>query len=107
MIVLMRPPSPISFARAYASTTKKRSFFFTIWSWTSNGSWSQTSSGPKGAFRRKTPPLLTQDSMSCLSRSENWWQATRSAFETSQAARIGASPKRRWDVVTAPAFFES
>ena len=64
MIVLMRPPSPISRARAYASTTKKRSFFATIWVWTSNGSCSQTSSGPKGAFRRKTPPGLTQYSMS-------------------------------------------
>ena len=107
MIVLIRPPSPISFASPYASTTKNRSFFSTIWLWTSNGSSSQTSSGPYGEFRRKTPPLLAQESMSCRSRSENWWHATRSAFEMSQAARIGASPNLRCEIVTAPAFFES
>ena len=52
-------------------------------------------------------PGAAKSSMSYLSRNEYWWQATKLARLIRYAERIGRGPKRRWETVTAPAFFES
>ena len=45
--------------------------------------------------------------MSYRSRNENWWQATKFARLIRYDERILRGPKRRCEMVTAPAFFES
>ncbi len=72
MMVLMRPPMPVSFATRTASITKKRSFLFRISAWTSAGSSPQTSSGACGVLRRKTAPGAAASSISYFSRKPDW-----------------------------------
>ena len=74
---------------------------------TSIGILSQTSPLSKGEQRRKVAPSLALESMSYFSRNEKLWQATKSAWSIRYGERIGRLPKRRWEVVTLPAFFES
>jgi len=45
--------------------------------------------------------------MSIRSRNEYRWQATKLACEMRYVLRIGRGPKRRWEIVIEPDFFES
>jgi hypothetical protein len=105
--VLTRPPMPASRATRLPSITKKRSRLAMSCSWTLLGRWSQTSPGPYGLLSRKTPPGSATFRTSSRSRKENWWQATKVALLMRYAERMGRGPKRRWEIVAEPDFFES
>jgi len=40
-------------------------------------------------------------------RRSNWWHATNCALSMRYDDRIGRGPKRRWETVVEPDFFES
>ena len=81
--------------------------FSMICSCTSRGRWSQTSSGPYGAFSRNTAPGAACSQHVERSRNANWWQATKLAGGSGRPSGSGRGPKRRCEIVTAPDFFES
>src|SRR5579872_3239860 len=107
MMVLMRPPMPLSRATLVALITKNFAFFASKLSWTGVGSLGQISVGEQGVFSRNVPPGTKLRSMSKRSRNAGWWQAMKLAFVIRYVERIGCGPKRRCETVIEPDFLES
>ena len=80
MMVLMRPPMPVSLGHFVAVDDVELQLLVDDLLLHRRGRWSQTSSGPKGLLSRKVAPGSAHFSMSMRSRKENWWQATKLAL---------------------------
>ena len=77
MIVLIRPPSPSSRARAEALMAKTRSCFAPICRRIASGRRSQISAASQGLFSSRVPPGRAASSRSKRPMKSHWWQATR------------------------------
>ena len=70
------------------------------------GRWCQVSS-PWGELISSVEPGRANSSTSTRSRIDQWWQPMKPARFTRYGALIGLGPKRRWETVREPDFFES